>query len=153
MPKSATELIPLVIADVYQLAGSFRRRGEEIARAVGQTQARWQVLSAASGSSRTVPQLARTLGVTRQNVQRIIDTLVDERLARFVDNPDHKTSPHVELTDGGRRLLARLTRAASSRHSALGALAKGVDLGRLRQDLRVLQAALDTQSSTEAWPS
>jgi DNA-binding MarR family transcriptional regulator len=139
------DLVPLVIADVYELAGAFRRRGEEIARDVGQTQARWQVLSAASDVAKTVPQLARTLGVSRQNVQRIANALVRDRLARFVDNPDHRSSPHIVLSDKGRGTLASLTRAARSRHGALAARLKGIDLAALRRDLRQIQISLDTK--------
>ena len=78
---SAQTLVPLIVADIYEIAGRFRDQGEAIARTVGQTQARWQVLSAASGRPHTVPQIARVLGVTRQNVQRIADLLVEEGAA------------------------------------------------------------------------
>jgi DNA-binding MarR family transcriptional regulator len=139
------DLVPLLIADIYELAGAFRRRGEEVARDVGQTQARWQVLSAASDVAKTVPQLAHTLGVSRQNVQRIANALVRDRLARFVDNPDHRSSPHVVLSDEGRGTLAGLTRSARSRHRALAARLKEIDLAALRRDLRRFQAALDAK--------
>src|SRR5215470_911670 len=139
------DLVPFVIADIYELAGAFRHRGEEIARDVGQTQARWQVLSAASDVAKTVPQLARTLGVSRQNVQRIANALVRERLTRFVHNPDHRSSPHVVLSREGRETLASLTRAARSRHRSLAAKLKGIDLAALRRDLRQIRASLDTK--------
>lgn len=147
--KLSHDLIPLFIADVYELAGALRRRGEAIARAAGQTQARWQVLSAASGVAKTVPQLARTLGVSRQNVQGIADRLVRERLARFVNNPDHQSSPHVMLTEEGRKTLAALTRAARSHHTGLAAHFKGVDLAALRKNLRAIQAAVDAEFPAE----
>ena len=65
--------IPILVADIYELAGRLRERGEAIAKTVGQTQAHWQVMSAASAEPHSVPQIARILGVTRQNVQRIAD--------------------------------------------------------------------------------
>src|ERR1043165_1952313 len=89
--------LPLIVAAIYELAGSFRAQGEAIANTVGQTQARWQVMSAASAEPKTVPQIARRLGVTRQNVQRIADLLVKENWASFEDNPDHRASPHFVL--------------------------------------------------------
>jgi DNA-binding MarR family transcriptional regulator len=141
---SRPNLVPLIIADIYELAGAFRRSGEAIARGAGQTQARWQVLSAASDAEKTVPQIARRLGVSRQNVQRIADVLVSEALARFIENPDHRTSPHLVLTDAGRAMLARLTRAAASRHAALAVKLKVLDLAALRGDLRLLQSAVDS---------
>jgi DNA-binding MarR family transcriptional regulator len=94
----AQSMLPLIVADVYRLAGRFRDNGEAIARTVGQTQARWQVMSAASAEPHTVPQIARVLGVTRQNVQRIADLLVAEGLAQYEDNPDHRASLHLVLT-------------------------------------------------------
>jgi DNA-binding MarR family transcriptional regulator len=141
-------LIPLVAADIYELAGAFRRRGERIASGVGQTQARWQVLSAASDHPRTVPQLARILGVSRQNVQRIADLMVNEALATFTDNPDHRTSPHLALTEKGQRTVAGLTRAAGARHGALAPKLRGVDLAALRRNLAIIQAALDAEEDS-----
>src|SRR5271163_320601 len=112
-------LVPVIIADIYQLAGRFREYGEAIARTVGQTQARWQVMSAASAEPRTVPQIARRLGVTRQNVQRIADLLVTESWARFEANPDHRGSPYLVLGKRGRDALAKLTKAADAYHAKL----------------------------------
>jgi DNA-binding MarR family transcriptional regulator len=85
------------------------------------------------------------LGVSRQNVQRIANALVRDRLVSFVDNPNHRSSPHVVLSDEGRGTLAGLTRAARSRHRALAARLKGIDLAALRRDLRQIQVALDTK--------
>ena len=139
---ASDELLPLIIADVYELAGALRRRGDEIAETAGQTQARWQVLSAASDSVKSVPQIARRLGVTRQNVQRIADGLVSQRFAQFTANPDHRTSPHLQLTETGRATLRELTRAASVGNMELAAWLKGIDLDNLREDLRSLLAAI-----------
>ena len=136
-------VIPLFIADVYELAGALRRRGEAIAKVSGQTQARWQVLSAASDGRKTVPQIARRLGVSRQNVQRIADALLDESLAQFVSNPDHQTSPYLSLTDTGRQTLAALSKAARSQHMALAARLKGLDLEALQRGIRAVQAAVE----------
>ena len=49
----------LLIADVYELAGASRRTSDDLARAVGQTAARWHVLSALSDAPRSVPSAAR----------------------------------------------------------------------------------------------
>jgi hypothetical protein len=70
-PAKVEALIPIIVADIYELAGRLRDHGESIAKTVGQTQARWQVLSAASGRAQTVPQIARVLGVTRPNIATI----------------------------------------------------------------------------------
>ena len=142
-----SDLVPLIVADIYELAGGFRRVGEGIARTIGQTQARWQVLSAASDMPKTVPQIARRLGVSRQNVQHIAEALVGASLARFVDNPDHRRSPHLVLTGEGQTTLATLTRVARRHHQALARSLEGLDLIALRQDIRAVLAALESRPS------
>ena len=136
------ELIPLIIADIYELAGRFRASGEAIARSVGQTQARWQVMSAASAEPKTVPQIARRLGVTRQNVQRIADLLVAEGSAAFTPNPDHRGSPFLVLSKRGHATLAALGKAARARHAKLARKLAEADVQTMHRSLRRLLAAL-----------
>lgn len=135
-------LVPIIIADVYELAGRFRDYGEAIAQTVGQTQARWQVLSAASAEPHTVPQIARVLGVTRQNVQRIADLLVAEGSAQYQDNPDHRASPHLVLTKRGRATLDQLTSAAAGYHARVARALSASDVFAIQRGLRHLLAAL-----------
>lgn len=136
-------LVPLIVADIYELAGRLRENGEAIAKTVGQTQARWQVMSAASDRPHSVPQIARVLGVTRQNVQRIADLLVAERSAVYQPNPDHRASPHLVLTARGRAALDRLTKAAGGYHARLARKASTADTVSLQRGLRRLLEALD----------
>ncbi|HTV36026.1 MAG TPA: MarR family winged helix-turn-helix transcriptional regulator [Xanthobacteraceae bacterium] len=135
-------LVPIIVADVYELAGRLRDYGGTIARTVGQTQARWQVMSAASGMPHSVPQIARVLGVTRQNVQRIADLLVAEGSAEYRDNPDHRASPHLVLTQRGRTTLDQLTEAADSYHARLARRLSSADIVSLQRGLRRLLEAL-----------
>jgi DNA-binding MarR family transcriptional regulator len=134
-------LVPLIVADVYELAGRLRERGEAIAQAIGQTQARWQVLSAASAEPKTVPQIARRLGVSRQNVQRISDLLVAEQSASFEDNPDHRGSPFLILSKRGRDALERLTRTAAEQHARLARKLPANEIASIHRSLRRLLAA------------
>ena len=137
------QLVPLIVADIFQLAGAFRDKGEQIAGTVGQTQARWQVMSAASADARTVPQIARRLGVTRQGVQRLADLLVQERIATYQANPDHRGSPHLILTPQGRTALARLSATADVYHAAVATLLSAAEFQHLHDGLRRLLGALD----------
>jgi len=142
MNTGAQDLMPVIVADVYELAGRFRDYGEAIAKTVGQTQARWQVMSAASGRPRSVPQIARVLGVTRQNVQRIADLLVAEGSAQYQGNPDHRASPHLMLTRRGRTALDALTKAAGGYHARLARRLSAADAVSIRRGLRRLLDAL-----------
>ncbi len=56
------EVYRLLIADVYELAGQSRRTSESLARGLGQTAARWHVLSVLSDEPRSVATAARRLG-------------------------------------------------------------------------------------------
>jgi DNA-binding MarR family transcriptional regulator len=134
------------VADVFHLAGAFRRRGESIAARAGRTQAEWQVLSAASDGGRSVPRIARRLGFARQSVQRTADDLVRQELARYVPNPDHKRSPLLELTDRGGRVLEQISKEARSFHAHLGRHFDPVELDRVRLLLRRMCEVLDVTS-------
>ena len=137
-PPPAGAALPLVVADVYELAGALRRRGDELAGQLGQTQARWQVLSVVSEGDWTVPAAARRLGVSRQAVQRIADLLVEDELARYEDNPAHRRSPLLHLTDAGRDVLARIEAANHARSATLLAGISDEDLAVARRVLRTL---------------
>lgn len=139
-------LIPLLVADVYHLAGAFRSLGNGIARRVGQTQTRWQILSVISGGPRTVAQTARRLGYARQSVQRTADQLIRARLARYTTNPDHKKSPLVEITDQGTNALARITREAEKWHRQLASELKPSELATTLRVVRQLRSAVETGS-------
>jgi len=134
----------LLIADVYELAGLSRRTSDELARSIGQTAARWHVLSALSDGPRTVPSVARRLGLTPQSVQRVVDDLV--RGGQLVPhaNPDHVRSPLFDLTADGRSTLTELfarsdkVRASMLRQSGLSAR----QLDEAREVLQALLAAI-----------
>lgn len=149
MKNDPTNPLPLVIADIFELAGHFRRHGEAIAQAAGQTQARWQVLSAASAEPKTVPQIARRLGIARQSVQRVADLLVDQGAARYALNPDHRTSPFLVPTTDGAAILVRLTAAAEAYHAEVAAAANGSDLAALHHNLRRLLAGIGRLDAEE----
>jgi DNA-binding MarR family transcriptional regulator len=136
-PKSDSEL-PLLIADLYEAAGAVRRRGDALASLAGQTQARWQVLSALSDGGWTVPRAARRLGVTRQAVQRTVDALRADALVEIEHNPDHQRSPLIALTDQGRDALAAITNAGTDWNTTLESKISAQDIQTTRAVLRAL---------------
>ena len=94
--------------EVFRLNGALLRHGAALTAPLRQTQARWQVIGAVAEAARTVPQIARRMGMTRQGVQRVADLLVDEGLVACVRNPDHARSPLLRLTAHGRRVEQQL---------------------------------------------
>jgi DNA-binding MarR family transcriptional regulator len=134
--------VALLVADVYELAGLLRRTGEAAAAQEGQTQARWQLLSAISEESLTVPQAARRLGVTRQGVQRVANDLLAANLVELTVNPDHRTSPLLALTDSGRITLRALTRRARVMNERVGVALGAAGVAKTRSGVRELIAVL-----------
>ncbi|WP_241037005.1 MarR family winged helix-turn-helix transcriptional regulator [Blastococcus litoris] len=128
----------LLMADVYELAGESRRTSEALARAEGQTTARWHVLSVVSDGPRTVASAARRLGLARQSVQRVVDDLVAAGQVELRANPDHARAPLVALTDAGSGVLRRLV-AASDTDRAAVLRAAGVTAAELEQARAVVR--------------
>jgi DNA-binding MarR family transcriptional regulator len=139
----------LLVADVLEAAGALRRFGERTAPSVGLTQARWQVLSVVSEDPVTVPQAARRLGVSRQNVQRVANDLVALGHSVYVHNPDHRSSPLLTLTPRGHEVLAEVTARASALHRALFAALSEEEICRSRAFLRQLLAELDRREGVQ----
>jgi DNA-binding MarR family transcriptional regulator len=127
-----------LVADVLECAGALRRYGDALTRPLGQTEVRWAVLSVLSGGARTVPQVARRLGVTRQSVQRIANLLAAEGLIESVPNPDNARSPFFRLSKHGEEVLTDITRVADPWLRRIGEELSLDDLRRARAALAVL---------------
>ncbi len=56
----------------------------------------------------TVPQIANARGVTRQRIQTLANELLDAGLVTTEENPAHKRSVHVVLTDRGRDKMKKM---------------------------------------------
>ncbi|WP_233407904.1 MarR family winged helix-turn-helix transcriptional regulator [Marinomonas spartinae] len=76
----------------------------------GITSARWKILGALSlaGAPQTVPQIARSMGLTRQAVQRLVDAMSEDELLLFQDNPDHKRAKLISLSALGETVYLQL---------------------------------------------
>ena len=81
-----------------------------MAEALNLTSARWKVIGvvALASAGVTVPGIARVLGQSRQAVQRITDVMERDGLLRYEENPDHKRSVLVSLTEAGQEAYTAL---------------------------------------------
>jgi DNA-binding MarR family transcriptional regulator len=86
--------------------------------------------SLAVDGAQTVPQLARARPVSRQHIQQIANEAEADGLIVFIDNPAHKKSNLVSLTDEGRALHQKMTAEFAA---VAGKLAEGMST----QDLEV----------------
>jgi DNA-binding MarR family transcriptional regulator len=138
MPDSL-EMLPLLVADVFEAAGALRSHGDRLAGAAGQTQARWQLLSVISEGEWTAPRAARRLGITRQSVQRVADALAADGLLDARPNPHHARSPLLRITEDGRSALSAITAEAREWHARV---APTVDADEMAVARRVLHALI-----------
>lgn len=132
-----------LIMEMFRLQGALERHGAKLTEPFGQTPARWQVLGACHNDQRTVAQIARRMGLSRQSVQRIANLLVDEGLARYADNPDHKRSPIVELTAKGERTIEAINAAQAEWSNGIADGLSARDLDRTARIIRDLTQRLD----------
>src|SRR5262249_27541551 len=94
-----------LILDVFRLNGRLLAAGDRLVADLGLTSARWQVLGAVALAATPGPvaHLARSMGLTRQGVQRIVNALAAQGLLQFEPNPHHRRAPLVTLTEEGRQ--------------------------------------------------
>lgn len=136
--------------EVFRLNGALIAAGDALVAPLGLTSARWQVLGAIAQAGDGLPTagIARTMGLTRQSVQRVVDDLSRLGLVRFAPNPHHKRAKLVQLTPEGRMAFA----AASARWAPMAdALASAVTAPALEQAAEILHrlgAALSEQADT-----
>jgi DNA-binding MarR family transcriptional regulator len=100
---SSPESLARLIAALSKTHAALVAGGDERVADLGLSSAREQLLGAlsAAGAPRTVSQLARALGLTRQAVQRVADDLVGAGLAAYRPNPDHARAKLLAPTEAG----------------------------------------------------
>ncbi len=94
-------LLTDVILATFRLNARFLEAAQELAAHGGLTAAWWQVLGGVLDEPRSVADVGRIMGVSRQGVQRIADLLVDRGLAEYRDNPAHRRAKLLACTEAG----------------------------------------------------
>jgi DNA-binding MarR family transcriptional regulator len=137
----AGDAFTALISQVVQLIRLFSVAGEALAKPAGQTLARWLVLETIDPAPATVAQIARTMHLARQSVQRLADVLVRDGFAVYEDNPAHRRAKLLRPTPDGRSALRTIQAAQAAWADRLGA-----DLGEaeLQQASAVLDRVLQT---------
>lgn len=101
----AGDAVTDLILDLFRLNNRVLTAGDRLVAPLGLTSARWQILGAIAQAERPEPVawLARDMGASRQNVQRIVNDLEKEGLVAFQPNPHHRRAQLVVLTAKGRQ--------------------------------------------------
>ncbi|MFT3986834.1 MarR family winged helix-turn-helix transcriptional regulator [Aestuariivirga sp.] len=125
--------------------------GDRMVAPLGLTSARWQILGVIAYAERPQPVawLARDLGASRQNVQRIVNALEQDDIVAFEPNPHHKRANLVVLTQKGRQVYDEALRLYAPRANAL---CRGIvqdDLDAARRVMVALKTRLEANLDDE----
>jgi DNA-binding MarR family transcriptional regulator len=110
-----------LVVQVLRLHGRLIAAGNAMARPLGQTEARWQVLGVIEHGPATVADIARVFGLARQSVQRTADALEREGFAAFEDNPRHRRARLLRITPRGEGVLRKIQAVQQEWADELGA--------------------------------
>ena len=128
-------LTNLVIA-TFRLNGRLLEIAQELAAHGGLTAAWWQVLGGVLDEPRTVADIGRRMGITRQGVQRVADLLVENGLAEYRPNPAHRRAKLLACTDAGYWAIRQI---ALAQHPWANAVGEEVGAAQLRGALMTIQ--------------
>jgi DNA-binding MarR family transcriptional regulator len=128
---------------VFGLSGQFLGVAEELARPVGLTAARWQVIGAVLREPLPVAGIARAMGLSRQAVQRLADRVVDDGLAEYVPNPAHRRAKLLQPTAAGREAVAAMGPAHAELAAQLIDELGRDELAEILTSLQCLSEAMD----------
>ena len=110
-----TQALYQVIRDIRSCFHQLKALGDELHADLGVTATMRAVMECLTDEgAQTVPQIARTKAVSRQHIQINVDELARAQLVDFQDNPGHKRSPFVVLTQKGRSTFADMRRREGS---------------------------------------
>ena len=98
---------------------------------------------------RTVPQMARARSVTRQHVQMHVNDLAGQGYVELVDNPAHKRSKLVRLTEEGEGAVALMRRREVRLLSQLDVAATEEELRNAANVLRAVRGAFESEGWRE----
>lgn len=128
-----------LILETFKLNGRILAAGTALTAGTGLSSARWQVMGAIEIDQRplTVAQIARSMGLSRQSVQRVADFLEEDGMIEYFDNPDHRRAKLLRFTAKGRSALHAVGRLQVL---WVNELAKGLSKSEISSALRVMRA-------------
>jgi DNA-binding MarR family transcriptional regulator len=140
---TSNRLFTELVLEIFRLNGRLLSAGDALARPADQTSTRWQVLGALDQGARTVAEIGRRMGLTRQSVQRTADLLEHDGLVAFTDNPAHLRAKLAMLTPRGRMTLEVITKSQIQwAHRIAGQLVED-DLRRALHTLQQVREAVE----------
>ncbi len=141
-PAKETEggaLLTDVILATFRLNARLLEAAQELAAHGGLTAAWWQVLGGVIDEPRSVADVGRIMGVSRQAVQRIADLLVERGLAEYRPNPAHRRAKLLACTEAGYWAIRQVSLA---QHPWAADLSTNLPLKDLKTTLTTMQSLI-----------
>jgi len=140
----AGEVLTDLIIGTFRLNARLLDVAQELAGAGGLTAAWWQVLGGVIDRPRTVAEIGRSMGMTRQGVQRVADLLVDRGLATYEPNPAHRRAKLLACSESGYWAIRQITMVQHPWADGVGAAIGADELRTALQTMRRLVDVLET---------
>lgn len=142
------EQLTAITLSIFRLNGQLIDWGDQFGRPHELTSARWQVLGAIAMSEQapSIPQIAITMGVTRQGVRKQIKRLIEDGLVRPLPNPTHKRSPLHALTASGQAAYQAVVERWHEHVRAMAAQFSAADLDATTRVFSTLSHVHDPRS-------
>ena len=134
-----------LVLETFRLNGRLLEAAQGLAAEGGITAAWWQVLGGVLDEPRSVADVARRMGLTRQAVQRIADLLVERGLAEYRANPAHRRAKLLACTEAGYWAIRRIALAAHPWGDRVGRQVGEAELRAAVATMRRLVSALESQ--------
>jgi DNA-binding MarR family transcriptional regulator len=143
----AGELLTEVILTTFRLNARIMEVAQQLAAHGGLTATWWQVLGGVLDEPRTVAEIGRRMGVTRQGVQRVADLLVEHGLAEYRANPAHRRAKLLACTEAGYWAVRRISLAQHPWANHIGAAVGADELRTALAAMQRLVAVLEADSA------
>jgi DNA-binding MarR family transcriptional regulator len=135
----AGKLLTKVVLTTFRLNARLLEVAQGLAAEGEITAAWWQVLGGVLDEPRSVPHVARRMGMTRQGVRRVADLLVDRGLAEYRTTPVHGRARLLACTEAGYWAIRRISLA---QHPWADRVGGEVGADRLRDALDTMRRLL-----------
>lgn len=134
-----------VIVTTFRLNARLMEAAQEMAANGGLTAAWWQVLGGVIDQPRTLPQIARRMGTTRQGVRRVADLLVEHGFGEYRSSPDHARAKVLACTERGHEAIRRIASVQRPWADRLAAELDDEDLATTLRTMHLLVELLEGQ--------
>ena len=100
---------------------------------------------------KTVPAIASFRGSSRQSVQRIVNKMIESDVLRYVENPGHRSSKHLQITDRGLAIYQKVESDMLERYRNASAKLQKADVEAAARVMAVVAETWSDQSDSDVF--